>query len=96
MAVFAGSKHQVECCRQYLTWLMQAICAPARLVSFLTRARPLFSQQRTGGVSVDDKSRSDITVLPVPSRVVGFVTGARGSNLRDVEERSGTFCFTDG
>lgn len=35
-------------------------------------------------------------MLPIPSRVVGFVTGARGSNLRDVEERSGTFCFTDG
>jgi len=75
IAVFAGTRHEVDCCKQYLKWLMQ---------------------QRVGGVKVDDKDRTDITVVPVPARVVGFITGARGSNLREVEERSGTFCFTDG
>ena len=42
------------------------------------------------------EGRDDVTVVPAPSKSVGFITGARGESLRQIEASSGTFCFTDG
>jgi hypothetical protein len=65
-----------------------------------TRARTYLKwllQQRAGSVRVDDLAeRDDVTIVKVPRDAVGYVTGARGQSLRQVEEDTGTFCFIDG
>jgi len=65
-----------------------------------TRARTYLKwllKQRHGSVYVDDlKERDDVTVVDVPRDCIGYVTGNRGSSLRQVEEESGTFCFVEG
>jgi hypothetical protein len=52
--------------------------------------------QRDGPVTVDRRDRSDLTAVEVPSSCVGYITGARGSSLRQIEMDTGTFCFADG
>ena len=37
-----------------------------------------------------------MTIVPCPRDCIGYVTGNRGSSLRQVEEDSGTFCFVEG
>jgi rRNA processing protein Krr1/Pno1 len=65
-----------------------------------TRARTYLKwllKQRSGSVYVEDlKERTDVTIVPVPREAIGYVTGNRGSSLRQVEEDSGTFCFVEG
>jgi len=65
-----------------------------------TRARTYLKwllKQRNGSVYVEDlKERDDVTIVPVPREAIGYVTGNRGSSLRQVEEDSGTFCFVEG
>mmetsp|Transcript_68037 Transcript_68037/g.203756 ORF Transcript_68037/g.203756 Transcript_68037/m.203756 type:complete len:212 (-) Transcript_68037:66-701(-) len=65
-----------------------------------TRARTYLKwllKQRNGSVFVEDlRERTDVTIVPVPSEAIGYVTGNRGSSLRQVEEESGTFCFVEG
>ena len=54
-------------------------------------------KQRHGSVYVEDlKDRDDVTIVPCPRDCIGYVTGNRGSSLRQVEEESGTFCFVEG
>ena len=54
-------------------------------------------KQRHGSVFVEDlKERDDVTIVPCPRDAIGYVTGNRGSSLRQVEEESGTFCFVEG
>ncbi|CAH0378776.1 unnamed protein product [Pelagomonas calceolata] len=54
-------------------------------------------EQRTGQSVVDDpRSRDDCTIVKVPSKSVGFLTGYRGESLRAIEREAGTFMFTDG
>jgi len=54
-------------------------------------------KQRNGAVFVEDlKERDDVTIVPCPHDCIGYVTGNRGSSLRQVEEESGTFCFVEG
>ncbi|KAF4743386.1 hypothetical protein FOZ63_022501, partial [Perkinsus olseni] len=52
--------------------------------------------QREGEVHVDTDRRDDITIIDCPEEYVGYITGHRGSELRSVEDRTGTFCFMDG
>ncbi|KAF4756700.1 hypothetical protein FOZ62_027955, partial [Perkinsus olseni] len=47
-------------------------------------------------VHVDTDRRDDITIIDCPEEYVGYITGHRGSELRSVEDRTGTFCFMDG
>ncbi len=54
-------------------------------------------KQRSGSVFVDDlDDRNDVTKVPIPREAIGYVTGNRGTSLRQVEEDSGTFCFVEG
>lgn len=53
-------------------------------------------KQRVGSVEVDYSSRTDVTVMQVPKDCVGFVTGHKGTSLRAIEEKTGTFCFIEG
>eukprot|EP00927_Polykrikos_kofoidii_P057306 TRINITY_DN51421_c0_g1_i1.p1 TRINITY_DN51421_c0_g1~~TRINITY_DN51421_c0_g1_i1.p1 ORF type:complete len:613 (-),score=95.09 TRINITY_DN51421_c0_g1_i1:365-2203(-) len=51
-------------------------------------------QQRRGQVTVDDVSaRDDCTEMHIPGNCKGWVTGNRGSELRRVEQETGTFMF---
>lgn len=64
-----------------------------------TRAREYLGwlfRQRVGPVDLDYSNREDVTVLQVPKDCVGFVTGHKGTSLRQVEEATGTFCFIEG
>ena len=48
-------------------------------------------------MNVEDlDKRDDVMLVPVPRDCIGYVTGNRGSSLRQVEEESGTFCFMEG
>eukprot|EP00966_Prymnesium_polylepis_P033688 782911-Prymnesium_polylepis.1 len=51
-----------------------------------TRARTYLKwllKQRNGSVFVEDlRERTDVTIVPVPSEAIGYVTGNRGSSLR--------------
>jgi len=49
--------------------------------------------QRRGKVRVDYEKRDDVLKVDVPTSAIGWVTGAKGSELRRVEEETGTFCF---
>lgn len=54
-------------------------------------------QQRVGThVHVQHKGRDDVTLIMVPSSCIGFVTGHKGTSLRNIEEETNTFCFIDG
>ncbi|EEA07427.1 KH domain-containing protein [Cryptosporidium muris RN66] len=62
------------------------------------RARDYLSwliAQKTSSVSVDTRAREDVTVVSIPQNVIGYVTGAKGSFLRRVEDETGTFIFID-
>ncbi|KAL8426656.1 hypothetical protein Efla_005913 [Eimeria flavescens] len=52
--------------------------------------------QRTSFVHVDTMGRDDCEVVNLPLDAVAYVTGSKGSNLRRVEEETGTFIFLDG
>ncbi|CDJ59348.1 KH domain-containing protein, putative, partial [Eimeria maxima] len=52
--------------------------------------------QRTSFVHVDTAGRDDCEVVHLPLDAVAYVTGSKGSNLRRVEEETGTFIFLDG
>lgn len=50
--------------------------------------------QRVGPVTIDDdEDDDDLTTINVPAEAVGFVTGAQGNFLRQVEEEWGTLMF---
>lgn len=51
--------------------------------------------QRQRDFSVDISERNDVKVIYVPERCVGYVTGKKAQTLRNLEEKSGTFCFFD-
>eukprot|EP00921_Rhytidocystis_pertsovi_P015231 GHVQ01024299.1.p1 GENE.GHVQ01024299.1~~GHVQ01024299.1.p1 ORF type:complete len:952 (+),score=177.81 GHVQ01024299.1:89-2944(+) len=53
-------------------------------------------QQRLHVITVDTANRTDVTVLNIPTEYVAYVTGRQGSGLRDLESRTGTFCFFEG
>ena len=53
-------------------------------------------EQKTGPVTVNIEGRDDVDVVKVPSKSMGYVTGGRGANLREMERRSGTFMFSNG
>eukprot|EP00401_Gymnodinium_catenatum_P040144 CAMPEP_0117498330 /NCGR_PEP_ID=MMETSP0784-20121206/21660_1 /TAXON_ID=39447 /ORGANISM="" /LENGTH=437 /DNA_ID=CAMNT_0005293415 /DNA_START=18 /DNA_END=1328 /DNA_ORIENTATION=- len=51
-------------------------------------------QQRRGSVTITDISRrDDVTEVHIPTSCKGWVTGNRGSELRSMEQQSGTFMF---
>jgi hypothetical protein len=52
-------------------------------------------EQRTGSPRVAVALRDDVTAVELPARVIGFVTGAHGQTLREIEQATGTFIFTD-
>lgn len=80
---------------QYVGTTCVCIGHAAQVESGLSYLRWLL-EQRTGAPQVELDGRSDVTVVEAPSRVIGYITGARGIELRRVEERTGTFVFTDG
>jgi len=50
--------------------------------------------QRVGPVTIEESGEDDdLTVIHVPTEAVGFVTGAQGNFLRQVEEEWGTLMF---
>jgi len=51
--------------------------------------------QRVGPVHVDpeDDQDDDLTIIPVPTECIGFVTGKSGNFLRQMEEEWGTLMF---
>ncbi|CAK0844390.1 unnamed protein product [Prorocentrum cordatum] len=51
-------------------------------------------QQRRGSVTISDiKDRDDVTEVHIPSNCKGWVTGNRGSELRRMEQDTGTYMF---
>eukprot|EP01051_Picozoa_sp_SAG22_P014752 SAG22_NODE_1835_length_3468_cov_3.304541_4_plen_388_part_00 len=53
-------------------------------------------EQRTSSMGpIDTEDRDDLTTMTVPTKSVGFVTGHKGEGLRFVEQRTGTFMFTN-
>jgi len=53
--------------------------------------------QRVGEhAHVDYKGRDDVTMIMVQRHCIGYVTGARGTALRSIEEETNTFCFIEG
>ena len=52
-------------------------------------------EQQNGHVVNASMERDDVTVLWVPEASVGYVTGVKAKTLRDLESKTGTFCFFD-
>merc|ERR1740122_308569 len=51
-------------------------------------------KQRTGSVTIADISqRDDATEMHIPENCKGWVTGNRGSELRRMEQETGTYMF---
>ena len=44
----------------------------------------------------DLDQRDDITVITIPTSSVGYVTGKGGNALREIEDKTDTFCFMEG
>jgi len=51
--------------------------------------------QRNHDFEVDIEGRTDLSTLWVPEPSVGYVTGVKAKTLRNLENKSGTFCFFD-
>jgi len=83
-AAFAGRKAQQERGKTYLTWLLEQQNGQA--------AKP--SGSRTN-VKIHWKDRDDVKILWVPEDSVGYVTGVKAKTLRNLESKTGTFCFFD-
>jgi len=83
-AAFAGRKAQQERGKTYLTWLLEQQNGQA--------AKP--SGSRTN-VKIHWKDRNDVKILWVPEDSVGYVTGVKAKTLRNLESKTGTFCFFD-
>mmetsp|Transcript_4407 Transcript_4407/g.7593 ORF Transcript_4407/g.7593 Transcript_4407/m.7593 type:complete len:771 (-) Transcript_4407:203-2515(-) len=62
-----------------------------------SRAREYFCwllQQRSGCETiVDHQGRDDVTLMMVPRNLLGYVNGAKGATLREIEMSTNTFCF---
>ena len=54
----------------------------------------LLEQQNSNVVNVGT-NRDDLKVLWVPESSVGYVTGVKAKTLRNLESKTGTFCFFD-
>lgn len=51
-------------------------------------------QQRRGNITISDVSRrDDVTEVRIPENCKGWVTGNRGSEMRRMEQDTGTFMF---
>lgn len=44
-------------------------------------------------VKVSVSGRDDVTSMRIPRQCVGYITGSRGTSLRETEKKSGSFCF---
>jgi len=51
--------------------------------------------QRNMDFKVDISDRDDVSCLWVPEPSVGYVTGKKANTLRNLENKTGTFCFFD-
>jgi len=52
-------------------------------------------EQQNDNVVAPNQGRDDLTVLWVPEASVGYVTGVKAKTLRNLESKTGTFCFFD-
>jgi len=52
-------------------------------------------EQQNGHVVNPGQNRSDVKILWVPEASVGYVTGVKAKTLRNLETKTGTFCFFD-
>lgn len=50
-------------------------------------------EQQDGDTNVDVHEQQDVKVLWVPESSVGYVTGVKAGTLRNLETKTGTFCF---
>ncbi|KFG49696.1 hypothetical protein TGFOU_209210B, partial [Toxoplasma gondii FOU] len=66
--------------QEYLAWLVRQ------------REKPIFLSD----ICRDGEFRPDLTVMDIPREKAALVTWRQGNALRDVEERTGTFCFFEG
>jgi len=55
----------------------------------------LLNQRKPQFVVPDVEGRDDVSVLWVPESSVGYVTGIKAKTLRNLENKTGTFCFFD-
>lgn len=55
----------------------------------------LLLQRKAGNIAVDVNGRDDVRVLELESKYVGWVTGAKGKNLRGIERDTGVFLFAN-
>merc|ERR1719203_1771486 len=73
------------------------VCFIAGTLKERTRCREFISwllQQRRGSVTIADLSdRDDATEMHIPENCKGWVTGNRGSELRRMEQETGTYMF---
>jgi len=51
--------------------------------------------QRAGLCNVDIQGRTDVTVLDLEAKYVGWVTGVQGKNFRSIEDQTGVYLFTN-
>ncbi|PFH31854.1 hypothetical protein BESB_023460 [Besnoitia besnoiti] len=79
-AFAAGASVERRRVQEYLSWLMKQ------------REKPIFLSD----ICKEGETRPDLTVLDVPREKTSLVTGRQGNALREVEERTGTFCFFEG
>jgi rRNA processing protein Krr1/Pno1 len=52
-------------------------------------------EQQNGHVVNPGQDRNDVKILWVPEDSVGYVTGVKAKTLRNLETKTGTFCFFD-
>ena len=103
VAFFSGTRAERRRGKDYLQWLiaqvgviLQALLCGIHMQTSLTQTfhgirtvphRTVF--QRTGRVSAETEGRDDVTVVHVPTKCVGFITGYKGVSLRLIEKKSG-------
>ena len=103
VAFFSGTRAERRRGQDYLQWLiaqvgviLQALLCGIHMQTSLTQTfhgirtvphRTVF--QRTGRVSAETEGRDDVTVVHVPTKCVGFITGYKGASLRLIEKKSG-------
>ena len=87
-----------DCILEYvgqLAFMSGSRAARARADQYMTWLLGQKSDAPKGRDTVLTEERSDVTPVEIPTSYVGFVTGKMGETLREIERKSGTFCFAD-
>lgn len=79
---FCGTAADRTRALEYMKWL-------------LAQRRSSSGRSELDDMAIQVEGRDDVTEIDIPQSYIGFLRGAKGAKLREIETVTGTFCFSD-